>query len=339
MGFMSLVFMGLFLIMGVAGLFFLLAALILFLVNRHRLKKGKEKKRRYKIAGILCLVLGCFNVAPIVFIFCSSYVSTGMTNAANRIKLAMMPERAVLYRERLNDDETQGTDKENLDEWEDDDDEEDWTLLKYQDKEYLFIPCEPDSSKVKLSKPKAYLEYGTMSSEGEDREGEDDSYPLQEIVYEVENETGFDLLCVLGDFDSILEGIGIGLDGFYCCKDQYEDFLHTARTGAEYYLEQFQEEEENNRRVSAAGFQLTDLGIDATFLDSLDNGQGETLGDYPKNEYELHMIAMDGLFSNYCTTIGKYEGKWYCYSIFAFGKVKDAHLLPEAGQRYMDSLK
>lgn len=332
MGFMSLLLIGVFLVMGVIGVLLLLAALMLFLVNRRRSKQGQEKKRSYKIAGVLCLVFGCINVVPVLYVWLYGMVGDRVTDLTNQAKLKSMPERAVLYQERPNDEELENLDEEN---------EVDWGILEYQDKKYLFIPCEPDSSKVKLSKPKAYLEYGTMSSDEEEKEVVEDSSTLREVVYEVENETGYDLLTVVdatSSWDSLWEGLD--LSGFYCCVDQYEDFIQAGRTGAEYYLEQFQGEyDDSGQRVSATGFQLTDLGIDNAFLDSLDDGQGETLGYYPKKEYELHMIAMDGFFSDYCTTIGKYEGKWYCYSIFSFGKIKDAHLLPEAGQRYMDALK
>lgn len=333
MAFMSLMIMGISVVMGVIGLVLLLAALILFLVNRRRKTQGQEKKQKYKIAGVVCLVLGCINLAPLLFFFLRGTVGRKVTTVANQAKLKTMPERAVLYREGSDTGEKNEAAGEEQDTWKDDLDE--WELgeeiVEYQGKEYVAVSADPDIRMLKLSEPKAYLQYRDV-----DEEAWEDAVSFQEIVYEVENQTGFDLLGIGVEGDSPLDGVEV--NKLYCLRDQHEDLEQTYRAGAEYYLEQSQGGELDSRRVSEAGFQLADLGIDDAFLDRLDDKQGETLADYPKKEYDLRSTGMDGLLSDYSTTIGKYEGKWYCYSIFAFGEIEDAHLLPEKGQRYMDAL-
>lgn len=53
-------------VMCAIGLFFLLIAMIFYLLNRRREKKGEEKKRGYKIAETVFLVLGAFGLAPTI---------------------------------------------------------------------------------------------------------------------------------------------------------------------------------------------------------------------------------------------------------------------------------
>lgn len=207
MAFISLMLMMVFLVMAAVGLVFLLISMIFFLINRHRFKKGKEKKRRYKIAGIFFLVLSCINLAPMLFmVFLSVSMSmigvlvdeeyasviypitgsiglvllaiaygirrrsrrryqegekprrrtrivfglclilgciclmSGLIEAANhvsdRIKLAVMPERAVIWYYQQEYDESE----EEQDDW---DEEEEQEVLEYKNKEYLLLPYDP----------------------------------------------------------------------------------------------------------------------------------------------------------------------------------------------------
>lgn len=320
MAFMSLLFLWIFLFLAVIGLVLLLISILLYLANWRRKKKGKEKKRLYKIAGILCLVFGCLNLAPILVLVVWATVGENITNVIDHMKVAFMPERAILY-EIPSDEEEQLDDVENYKESEDEtEDDEDNVALLYKNKEYLPVFYDPVGEKLEVSKPKAYLQY----DDGEDG----DIYIGDELVLEVTSNTGFDLLCT-GRKDS-----GLLLSRVYCRKDQCEDFQRSCQSEAVYYLERTEDED---FRVSGDDFTLDNLGITVELLDSLDDGKGEVLGSNPKDEYDLSVLYIDGLFSNKCARIGKYKGRWYCYEN-TYGEIQNAHLLPDEGQRFMNAL-
>lgn len=333
MAFISLLFVWIFLFLAVIGLVLLLISLLLFLANRRRKKKGIEKKRLYKIAGILCMIFGCLNLAPIVVLFVWATVGENVVNAMDRMKVALMPERAILYRLPSDEEEESDDMDDNEESGEESEDDEEKTILLYKNKEYLpvsypVVPVEivPVDEKLEVSKPKAYLQYAA-SEEGE-------TYIEDEMVLEVTSNTGFDLLCTgVNDFGMVLSQV-------YCRKEQCGEFWKSCQSEAQYYLQQDigGDDDFELSKVSGADFTLDNLGITAEFFDSMDDGSGETLGSYPKDEYYLSALYMDGLFTGICAYIGKYEGKWYCYDNYTYGEIWDAHLLPDEGQRFMNAL-
>lgn len=323
MAFISLLFIGIFLVLAFFGLILLLISLILFLINWRRNKKGMEKKKKFKIAGIICLVLGCLNLAPFVMIFLYAVFGEKVADFNESIKIVSMPERAVYHYDPEKEEDA----------WDEDDTDSskpskgfeaslrnESSVITYKEKEYIALYYDLNfEKKIKLSKPKAYLQ------------GMEDSY-----VFEIRNETGFDLLCLKG-YDNIISGWEF-YGQIYCREDQCEQFLQTCKTEAAYGLQEYREDSEDTQ-ITGAEFQLADLGITEEFLDTLDDGNGVVLGDYPEIEYELIRYSMDGLFTIECTVIGRYEGKWYCYDNYSQGEILDAHLLPEQGQGYLDSLE
>lgn len=346
MAFISLLLLWIFLFMAVVGLVLLLISLLLFLVNRHRKKKGKEKKRLYKIAGILCMVFGFFNLAPLVVLFVFATVSENVANSIDSMKVALMPEHAILFalpsdekeksddmdeKEESGEESEEDDGEESEEEW--DEDEEQNMVLLYKNKEYVPVsysvaPVEiaPVDGKLEVSKPKAYLQYAD-SQEGE-------TYIEDEMVLEVKSNTGFDLLCT-GVFD-----FGLVLSRVYCRKEQCEEFWKSCQSDAQYFLQRDTggDDDFELSTVSGDDFTLDSLGITAEIFDSMDDGPGETLGDYPKDEYYLSAYYMDGMFTGNCAYIGKYEGRWFCYDNYTYGEILNAQLLPDEGQRYMNSL-
>lgn len=153
MAFISLLFLGIFLVLGAIGLVLLLISLIFFLVNRRRNKKGTEKKRGYKIVGMICLVFGCFNIAPIVIVFLYSVFGEKVGNFKESIKVVSMPERAVYHYYADKDKE----------EWEEDDTDsrklwkgfeasfrDDSAVITYKNKEYVALNYDlHDEKKIK----------------------------------------------------------------------------------------------------------------------------------------------------------------------------------------------
>lgn len=192
MAFISLLFIGILLVLAVIGLVLLLVSLILFMVNRRRNKKGMEKKRRYKIAGIICLVFGCLNIAPFVCVFLYSVFGEKVADFNESIKVAAMPERAVYHYYP----------DENEDAWDEDETDSrkpckefeaslrnDSSVITYKEREYISLYYDlNEEKKIKLSKPKAYLQ------------GMENCY-----VFEIRNDIGFDLLCLKG-YDNIISG-------------------------------------------------------------------------------------------------------------------------------------
>ena len=79
MGFISVLFMMaamvVIAVMCAIGLFFLLMAMIFYLLNRRREKKGEEKKRGYKIAETVFLVLGGINLAPTIYMLITAVIN------------------------------------------------------------------------------------------------------------------------------------------------------------------------------------------------------------------------------------------------------------------------
>lgn len=226
--------------------------------------------------------------------------------------------------------------------------------MEYKNKEYLLLPYDPERKNIKFSKPKAYIQYGgRKSASGEEIENEEvniyEEY-LESILYEVENETGYDLLCV-GIYDK--HTLSLDMDAIWCRKDQYEQFIQACRADAEYYLvpqersDNFDEEEEKEKLFLSDSDWITD-----EMLDSVESEEGQT---FPASEkyYELHMACMDGIVSGECDIdIGKYEDKWYYNSKYDYPDqegcviseedqlyVINGCLLPENGQHYMDTLK
>ncbi|MDE6568890.1 MAG: MFS transporter [Lachnospiraceae bacterium] len=423
MAFISLMFMMIFLVMAAVGVVFLLIAMIFFLINRHRLKKGKEKKRRYKVAGIFFLVLSGINLVPILFMTFLSILMTvvgmlvdeeytpvtypiigvvglvllavaygirrwsrhryqegekpgrrtrivfrlclflgcislvpGLIEGANRvsdhIKLAVMPERAEMWIYQQEHDESE----EEQDDW---DEEEEQEVLEYKNKEYLLLPYDPDEKKIKFSKPKAYVQYGgRRSASGEEIKNEEVKFEgimyekeLDSILYEVENETGYDLLC-LGMYGKYMLSSYME-EAIYCRKDQYDQFIQACKADAEYYLVPQERSGDNDEEEETEKLFLSDSDwITDEMLDSVENEDGQTF-PAPEKYYELHMTGMDGIVSGECDIdIGKYKDKWYYYSKCDYpdqeGCVKSEEdqlyvingcLLPEKGQHYMDTLK
>lgn len=323
MAFISLLFIGIFLVLAVIGLVLLLVSLILFLINRRRNKKGMEKKRGYKIAGIICLVFGCINIAPLVSVFLYSVFGKKVADFNESIKVVSMPERAVYHYYPDKNEyiwDADEAESRNLCKGFEASLRNESSVITYKEREYIALYVDLyDEKKIKLSKPKAYLQ------------GMDNCY-----VFEIRNKIGFDLLCLKG-YDNIISGWEF-YGQIYCREDQCEQFLHTCKTEADYVLQKYLEDG-RDLQITGADFRLADLGITEEFLDTPDDGNGIVLCDYPDKEYFLYSYGMDGLFTIECTIIGLYEGKWYCYHNYSQGEILDAHLLPEQGQRYLNSLE
>ena len=412
MAFISLIFMAVFFVMAAVGVVFLLIAMIFFLINKRRLKKGKEKKRRYKIAGIFFLVLSCINLAPLLFMTVMSelmsmiemvetlvYVSVtffavtgviglvllaiaygirrrnkrryqegekpgrgnrivfrlclilgcicmvpglieGANYVSNHIKLAMMPECAEMWIYQQEQDESE----EDQDDWEDE-------VVEYKNKEYLLLPYDLERKNIKFSKPKAYVQYGgRRSASGEEIKNGEVWFEstmfekeLESILYEVENETGYDLLCV-GMYGKYLLGSYME-EAIYCRKDQYDQFIQACKENAEFYLVPQEQSGDYDEEETEKLFISDSDWITNEMLDSVENMEGQTFVA-PEKYYELHMTGMDGIVSGECDIdIGKYEDKWYYYSKYDYLDQEDQRyvingcLLPEKGQHYMDTLK
>lgn len=211
--------------------------------SKRRYQEGKKPGRGTRIVFGLCLILGCI------------CLMSGLIQVANhvsdRIKLAVMPERAVIWYYQQEYDESE----EDQDDWEEEEEQE---VLEYKNKEYLLLPYDPERKNIKFSKPRAYIQYGARrSASGEEIENEELTFEsniyeeyLESILYEVENETGYDLLCV-GIYDKYM--LSLDMDAIYCRKDQYDQFIQACRADAEYYLvprersDNFDEEEEKEK--------------------------------------------------------------------------------------------
>lgn len=159
MAFMSLIFIGIAMIMVAVSVVCLILSLILFLVNRFRRKRGKEPKKLVRIAGIVFLVIGILNGAPILFLFIVSGVEAGVERIGQTIAEWKMPERAVYYDTHSDD-----------------------LHLEYKDKKYVLLGLESDEEeKLKLSDAKAYVR------------SESEGVLTGAVLYELESEA-YDLL-------------------------------------------------------------------------------------------------------------------------------------------------
>lgn len=311
----SMFYLDLFMLLVVVGLLFPFISLVFFLLNRSRKKKGLEKKLGYRIAGSFCLAIGCLGLAAVFGLFLWADADN-IPEVIYHMTMEAMPERAVLHR-------ASSGKEEDIDDW---DAEED--ILEYGGKEYLPMSCYPVDEKIELSELKAYLQYAPSENY--------DGYSIgSEVVAEVTNDTGFDLLCT-GDED--METVfGMWPRWIYCRKEQCEEFQKSCQSGAVYYLEPDKDYQTDS--LTGADFGLKNLGITKDFLDNLYSGQGEILSDMPNRKYCLSALYMDGLFSTDCANIGRYEGKWYCYAERTFEEDRNAYVLPDEGQKFLEGLE
>lgn len=319
MAFISMFMVGLFLIMGLFGALLLLISLILFLVNRHRRKKGMNPGRVMNVVKILCLVFGCMNVAPFVFICLFAFLAEPVSNAWVNVRQVFMPKQtAVLWSYETEESE------------EEDEDEVEGQVLEYEGQEYISLPHFFGEG-VKCSKPKASLEYGTRKSGQTD--GESETRLDGRFVCEVENRTDFSLICI-GEYENFVFNRKVGLYDLYCLRTQYDEFLRTEYNEAEYYLEWTDGSDHFN--ITEPGFGLADLGITSEFLLTLKDGQGQELKRSKDETYDLIMTSPDGIFTDAeCASIKKEKKIWYCSCWY---DTDNGYPLPEEGQHFMDEL-
>lgn len=311
----SMFMIGLFLIMGFFGIVLLLISLTLFLVNRHRRKKGMNPGRAMSVVRILCLVFGCINIAPFAFLCLYTFLAEPVSDAAGtvygNIRQVFMPEQtAVLWSYQTEEKEAR--------------------VLEYEGQEYLPVPYEVDEG-VKCSEAKASLQYGTGNpgqTDGEPETGLDGM-----LVCEVENRTDFALVCT-GEYENFVFDREVVPNEVYCLRTQYDEFLQAEYNEAEYYLEWT--DGSYHFDITESNFSLAELGITSEFLLTLGNGQGQELKHSWDETYDLIMTSQDGIFTDVvCANIKNEEKVWYCSHRY---DTNNAYPLPEEGQHFMDEL-
>lgn len=177
MAFMGLVFIGIAMLMIAVSVVCLVLAMILFLVNRFRRRRGKEPKKLVRIAGIVFLVIGILNGAPILFLCIINGVRKTVGRVQEGITERKMPERAVFYDE----------DSMNL-------------YLKYKGEKYALLGLEADKERIKLSEGKAYIRFKT-----EDRLSSDILYEVESEPYDLLYDDEAHLYCKEEDADSFMK--------------------------------------------------------------------------------------------------------------------------------------
>ncbi len=318
MGFISLLFAGIMLVMAAFGIFDLILALIFLLVSRHRRKKGVARRRGFKIAGIVFLCMGIIGLAPMLL----AMVLSGIDTLQNKIqviqKVRMMPERAESHVE-YNEDGSYSDE-----------------FILYKDKEYILVNVVPVIPNFKLSEGKAYVDIGNY------RGG---------ILYEVNTDTGYDLLIVLSESSS-LDDLELDdmFETLYCRRDQAEEFEQMCDDSATQYC--LYDDDEMGEGIAPER-----LGICDEFLGKVASGKGdgkqEDWSSQSEYQFDLYQSEMEGLFLEYCASVSCYQGKWYCFNGYAYGynghtvnwwkwypnqseNEDSTWYLPEAGQDYMN---
>lgn len=324
MAFISMFIIGLFLIMFCFGAFLLFLSLILFLINRHRRKKGMNPGRVMNVVKILCLVFGCMNVAPFVFVCLFTLLAEPVSMAADivwvNVRQVFMPNQTAVLWTYETEESEEDEEKE----------EQPGQVLEYEGQEYIALPYYAGEG-VNYSKPKASVEYGTRKvgqTDGESETGMDGKF-----VCEVENRTDFSLICI-GEYRNFVFDRKVEPYDLYCLRTQYDEFLQTEYKEAEYYLEWTDGTHHFN--ITKPGFGLADLGITSEFLLTLKDGQGQELKSSEDESYDLIMTSTDGIFTDAeCANIKKEKKVWYCSKWYDTG---NGYPLPEEGQHFMDEL-
>lgn len=100
MGFMSLVFMGIYLIIMIAGAIDLLIAMIIFLVRFIKKRKGKKVGRISKVVAIIFLIMGTLAEGPMII----AMVMTSIEDADRKRNYESLENKVLIETDHLEDE-------------------------------------------------------------------------------------------------------------------------------------------------------------------------------------------------------------------------------------------